>query len=254
MSQGSKITLRYKRHQDLVDDEHLFTGKFLLVEKPGDKTVEQPFLGLKFHQMMTAASRLLREWPDAVLYMERTERPGLKPIKLEEDMRVLLRDDPVRGIESMTVRPGAKVRAEEEATAKPSPYDHLAEVFDDEVYLRMKNGGIEDPATGRWASLAAFVKTGEWAVRGENDKSETWLKVRLPELGGRPVNLHNAAEAGSTLASCKWAAVKVKDILKQPGNKFFLPRAWNTHGQWIGRRELQQLLEEIEQIKEGEKS
>jgi hypothetical protein len=213
-----------------------------------ERETKQDFLGLKFHQMMTAASRLLRKHEDAVMYLERTEREGLRPIRLEEDMRVLLRDDPVSAIDAMTVRTGSKVTPRLDPQA--SPYDFEASVFSDVVYLRMKSGSVENPLTGRWSTLAAFVKTGEWAIRGEDNRSASWLRIKLPEFSG---SLNDQQELADGLHKCQWATVRVEDLLKESTNKFFLPRRWNKW-QWISRRDLQQLLDQWNGNKNGEMS
>lgn len=237
-----KLTLMYKRHAELVGGRHLYTGKLAL--DVGGKEQAQDFIGSSFADMFTKVSRVLREYPDAKLVLLRTERAGIQPLTVDEDLRVLLRDDPVRAIAMLDLQPGAKVdiRESRAATSDLFPVGTLGPV----VYLRMKTGVIENPITGTWGSLAYISKTKEWAIKGADNNPAGWLRIKLAGV----YDGLEADAAAQILHKCTWAEVAVADLLKQPVSRFFIPRAWNPWITWITREDLQRLLKEHSQ-KEG---
>ena len=252
----TRIALAYGRHQELVDGVHLFSGSITLYEGE-ELIVARTFKDYKFHNMITDVSRYLRESePGAAVTLLRNERAGARPLLLDEELRRLIRDDPVRAIRAMTVEVGSAVASS--GRPEPSVYNAVAELFGERVYIRMKNGTFEDPNTGTWRTIAYAPKrfaavSGGWFIRGERDSVASWLPVRLPELEGLAVEVSEGMEAvGLELAKCQWATASVEDILKQNSNRYFLPRRWNSSGQWITRTELRTLLDTYLQRKEQE--
>lgn len=246
MSNLSKITtivLGYSRHKELVEGEHLFSGFISLQGVEGNKLSHRTLTDLKYHQLMTEVSRDLQATPDAHVVLQRTERAGIAPMVLEEETRVLLRDDPVRAIAAMNVQPGSKAGGTTVRNG-PSPFDAVAEEFGPRVYIRMRNGMFEDPVTGTWLTVAYSSKGKCWLIRADNNKSETWLKVGIPSLSLATKVTDDMEEVGAELAKSCWATASVEDILQQNVNRFFLPRRWNTNGQWITRTELRKLLDD----------
>jgi hypothetical protein len=254
------IILHNKRHPELVDDEHLFSGTLELQDPEGKSLKRDSFVGLQFRQMMVRVSRVLREHTSAAVVIRRTDRKGLRPIQLGEETRVLLRDDPVQAIRLMDVQPGQPVRSSEPASfgggMLRAAYDSLAAAFGERVYLRMRNGNVEDPITGRWRQLAYGPKIG-WRVRGENNKSGSWLPIRLegadlPDISddATPEELKGMMEGlAGALASCRWASVSVDDLLERSTKRFFLPRTWNAGRTWIGRDALRERYEKYKKEK-----
>lgn len=253
MAEVRTIILHNRRHAELVNDEHPFSGTVELQDDQGTSLKRDSFVGLRFHQMMVRVSRALREHPEAAVVIRRTDRKGLQPVQLGEETRVMLRDDPVQAIRLMNVQPGQQVRGDEPGVGQPTlraAYDTLAAAFGERVYLRMRQGTVEDPLTGKWRQLAYGPKVG-WRIRGENNKSGTWVPIRLEgadlpdisedatpeELQGMMGNLAGA------LASCRWASVEVQDLLQRNAKRFFLPRPWNGGRTWIGRDALQERYE-----------
>lgn len=232
------ITLSYRRHAELVKNAHLFSGT-LVVQGPDGVLSTKVFSSEDFTRMYTAVARELRTYPDAPVALARTDREGLAPFFIAEELRVLLRDDPVRALESMNPTLGGPVKTIRPLPALPAAYDALAESFGEEVYLRARGGCVEDPATGTWASLAYTLKTQQWSIRGAEDKASTWLPIRFPELV--ITNLEDE-QLPEQLIKCSWAAARVIDILALKANRFFLPRLWNTEGQWISRTALKERL------------
>ena len=242
MAEVRTIILHYKRHPHLVEDKHPFSGTLELQDCEGNSLSRDSFVGIFFRQMMTDVSRKLREHPDAAVVLRRTDREGLHPIQLGEETRVLLRDDPVRAIRKMDVQPGQSVVGDELPMGKGTlraAYDTLAAAFGERVYLRMRQGMIEDPVTGTWKSLAYGPKIG-WRIRGDDNKSGSWLPIRLegvdlPEISedAAPEELQGMMNnVAAALASCRWASIDVSDLLNHKANRFFLPREWNT-SRWI---------------------
>ena len=69
----TRILMEYKRHAELVDGKHPYTGR-ISVHTNHEESTPYEFVGLQFHEMMTEASRRLRKHPDAPVIMHRTER------------------------------------------------------------------------------------------------------------------------------------------------------------------------------------
>ncbi len=247
-SEIATIVLAYKRLPELVEDEHLFSASISLQDGEGSVVFQRSLADMEFHKMMTEVSRDLRESPDAHVVLQRTERSGIAPMVLEEDTRVLLRDDPVQAIAAMNIKSGSKAGGTVVRSA-PSPFDDAAEEFGLRVFVRMRNGMFEDPVTGTWKTVAYSSKGKCWLIRADNNKSETWLEVGIPSLS-LALKVDDMEAVGAELAKSCWATVKVEDVLQQNTNKFFLPRRWNTHGQWIGRTELRKLLDEYNNRKD----
>ena len=181
MAEVRTIILHNKRHPELVNDEHQFSGTVELQDEKGSSLTRDSFVGLQFQRMMVRVSRELRKHPDASVVIHRTDRTGLRPIQLGDETRVLLRDDPVQAIRLMNVQPNQQVRGDEVGVGQPvlrAAYDTLAAAFGERVYLRMRQGNVEDPLSGRWKSLAYGPKIG-WRIRGDNNKSESWLPIHL---------------------------------------------------------------------------
>jgi hypothetical protein len=246
------ILLQHKRNPELVNDEHLYSGTLEAQDATGYSVESEGFIQMPFHKMMVMVSRQLRKYPEAMVVMHRTDREGLHPIQLGEETRVLLRDDPVKAIRRMNVQPGQPVRGDEDAVGQPTlraAYDTLAAAFGERVYLRMRQGSIEDPITGTWKSLAYGPKIG-WRIRGDNNKSRTWLPIRLegvelPDISedATPDELRGVGDKlAEALASCRWASVDINDLLNHQAERFFLPRAWNQ-GKWIGWNALNERYE-----------
>lgn len=256
------LTMRYKRGHELVGNVHLFSGTIeWSCDVPKSPTQSKSFIGLKFSQMMSRLSEKLREHPDARVVLQRTDNKGLRPIQLGEDIRVLLRDDPVAAIRSMSPQVGQPVTqsgsdfSQRVSLDMPkqrvrSGHDTLADAFGEEVYLEMKTGTIQDPETGHWASLGFEVKTGGFMIRKEgSNKSSEWLRIELVEGPAGPMD---SPDFTSKLAQARWAKMKTAELLKRSCQRFYLPRQWNTSEKrpWITHEELRQKYQEYLEEKE----
>lgn len=251
MAEVRTIILHHKRNPELINDEHLFSGSIDLQDADGVAAMEGfDFVSLPFRKMMVHTSRYLRDHPNAAVVLRRFDRKGLQPIQLGEEMRVMLRDDPVMAIRHMDVKLGSDVKSSPAAPVLRSDYDTLADAFGERVFVRLKNGAAEDPVTGKWRQLACGPKCG-WRIRGEQDSYQSWLPIRLegadiPEVSKDATEEEVVAmmnDLAGALAKCQWCSMLVTDLLEQSGNKFFLPRRWNAGGQWVGRQVLQARLD-----------
>lgn len=250
------IVLHYARRPELVNDEHLFHGRLERQDGAGTVLNTHHFLGLPFHQMMTLVSRWLRDTPEVKVALQRFDQPGMVPVQLVEQLRELLRDDPVAAIRAMDPRGHTSPpRMPVQGPVIRSGVDTLAEAFGERVYLRMQSGCVEDPLTGAFLSLAYGPKSG-WRIRGEGNSYLKWLPIQVENLGGSvddtflETNPQAAAQKlGELMAGARWASCLVEDLLSMPANRFFLPRQWNEQ-QWISRRDLQQRLERFRKERE----
>jgi hypothetical protein len=256
------IILHHKRHPELVNDVHLWSGTIELQGEDAKRLKAESFVGLQYRKVLAKVSNWLREAPDAGVVFRRTDRPGLQPILLGEDIRTLLRDDPVRAMRCMDMQAGDVVRGDE-APVVPHPepalragFDTMADAFSERVFMRMRNGMIEDPLTGRWLQLAFGPKIG-WRIRAENNNSASWLPIRLEDVRLPEVSEDVKEEdlqklmpqVSGALAACRWASLEVEDLLAKDVERFFLPRRWNAGQKWIGRGALRARLEKYKKEK-----
>lgn len=194
-----------------------------------------PFEGKTFAAMMTIVHARLIEQPDSGLLVQRTERPGLMPVRVDPDKVELLRTDPAKYIQMHTMAPvtidlsggkkGKRGLARGEQTTIPKSsgiragYDTIAEAFGEVVYARMRNNNVESPDTGRWVPLSVL----------ENWLNATPVEVVTPALG--------------------WVGIRVSDLLRTKSSRFYLPREWNPYRSWVTKEQLRELLEQFEEEK-----
>ena len=194
------------------------------------------FDGLSFAEMMLKVHERLLVLPSAVLSIQRMERPGLLPVQVPSDMLRILRDEPSRYIQMLSIPPrrvdltaGKKrtsrlVAGESYVMPKSSGlragYATLAESFGDVVYLRMQSTKIESPQTGRWITF---------------DELESWLGLHTVTI----------ICIGDGIAE-----VKVSSLLATGAERFYLPREWNTYGNWITKAQLDEMYRHF--VKERE--
>lgn len=245
------IVLQHRRNPELVDDQHHFSGSVALLSPRGEVWDDDNFVALPFHQMMTMVARRLREFPDADVVLQRTDRRGLSPLKLGEDVRVMLRDDPAGAVRAMSVSTGQHVEVQVPPTLRSS-HDTLADAFGERLYLQMRRGYVADPLTGSYQQLSYGEKSG-WRIRGPGNSYEQWLPIRLEgvEVGVDPKAMSDdpgalMQELGKMLAELRWVSCSTEDLLSMPGSRFFLPRRWNAEGmQWISRQALRERLDQF---------
>jgi len=220
------VKLSYKRVGELYD------GK---VEHNG---VAETFSGATFAGMMGLTSHILTQEPDAELLVQRTDREGLLPARLEPALLHLLRTDPAAYIQANTIAPRTVDLRSDRTSALAAKHETprhgglrhglstLADAFGEVAYSRAKKwmGGswrYEHPATGRWADLTTI---------------EFWLGSHATEV--QPVD-----------ANSGWLLISVELLLKTHAARFYYPREWNEFGSWITRERLQEKLERFRKEK-----
>jgi len=248
MSTVESVVLCYRRNPQLVGGRHLFS--FSLTEQTGRgvRGFALSMLHVEYRGMMLEVSRALRRHPAARVVMQRIDRENLKPVQLGEDIRTLLRDDPVAALRALD--PLLACPTEPAATSLiRSGEDTLADAFGEILYLSVREGQVEDPCSGEYRGFAYGPEKG-WLIRGSEDKADAWLPVFLgahdpPHPPGESVDV------GSVLVSARWARVSAEvlcgfsngDFLRP--DEFYLPRRWNEQGAWITREALRRRLEQF---------
>lgn len=181
----------------------------------------------EYAQMLQVARDVIGMYAGSGLVLQRTDRPGLLPVKLSEEQFKLLVDDFSAYIAANTIpsrivnsdRPRTRASA---LTAKyiiPSGIDAgyatLGQVLGDDVYFRRRADKVEHPVTGRWVTLEV-------------------LQQILPE---------------AKVASTEWVKVPTAELLRLATPRFYLPRAWNVEGRWILHETLRRLFNQYKEEK-----
>lgn len=194
---------------------------------------ELEFKGIKFNEMMALVSKEVLadlEIDSVVIY--RTDRPGLRPVKLDDRTFALMRSDPAAAIRSMNVDPitvnigntPTKTRSLAitdkalpvdvvELSPIPSGYAVLAETFGEQLFLRRQGDKVECPFTGRWVGVL-------WEVGGYGYIQDT-----------------HGINCRVTAVTEEWFSIQIQTLLESNEERFFLPRAWNMDV-WIDHKTL----------------
>lgn len=215
------LTLRYKRIHKKVDGDFPYQGAFEL------GAVQEAFESMHFRRMVARTHEILSQHPHVErVVFQRDDRPGIVPFELGPGTVQLLRTDPTAAYRAMNFNPEPSVNV----TA-----GSLGSEFSQHVYIRVQEGKVEDPLTGAWKTLAYGHKQG-WKVRGENNRSDTWLPL-VALVDDAPEGVSSIER----IVFARWALVDVDELLKTAATHFYLPRPWNVNGPWITREELQHL-------------
>lgn len=226
----------------------LSSGHIVLTDKE-DSEVLRSFEGLDFKVMMREFAVELNARPDAAGAIQRTDRPGLAQIPLSQDEVDLFRRDPAEAIRQRTIPPQrivigidkaagpdrtvAQVVDTAQKTVLEAGYDSLVQFFGDTVFARArKNDAMEEVechVCGAWAPL---------------HRSTTYNVIDSYSCAECKTSLPIADYSGAG-----WAGVYVTSLLGLEAQMFFLPRRWNTHGNWITREELTKLYAEYNKEK-----
>jgi hypothetical protein len=199
-------------------------------------TVET-FVGATYAKMMTLVHlALVRSDRKRRLYIHRPDSPMGATYELPPSFVDIIRQDPTLFINSTSLD-RAEVKKTKEVVRDSgcfrTGYDTLADAFGESVYLgyHQAEHAVEGPLSGRWV------------VIGEEKLRTFWF-----EDDG--VSISAAWPGGQLLpgGTCRWATVKVEDLLATKRNRFFLPRMWNPKP-WISCDELASRLEKFRQDK-----
>jgi len=221
------VVLRYKREN--IDRA---VGEILL---EGDDPAELvAFAGLEWESMMLEFADALIRHPQAQGAIQRTDKEGLKPFMLGEFDLARFRKDPKDAIRSMTyhVESHATPVGKSANVMQPLPaaISVLVETFGDVLYLRAKTEPSGIFAMSPWSA--------EWV----------------------PVENSHISYPGGMILLCNtdfvpqgWVGVPSIDLLLKGFERYYLPREWNKHGEWITWEQLNQLFSEFETDREKAK-
>lgn len=228
------LTLYY-RH----DSNDTCTG--CIIVRKDEQLETYPFSCKEFHRMMSLVSKHLSISNISEMTIQRTDRDGLKPYKMEQVMVDLLRTDPVAAIHSMSVPHRTLdlrgMRGLDAATLREKlagmmetlrtdlfvyggasllvvGEDTVADSIGEEVYCRRRDDHIECPGCGMWVHQRDPFECDK--------RCGSKLPVRYME---------------------RWAAFSVQQLLALNLDRYFLPRRWNPSGGYIDRDKLTELYE-----------
>jgi hypothetical protein len=195
----------------------------------GDSSTAANFEASDWRPMMKLFAQVIAANPLVEhVYVQRTDHGNLVTTKLTKGEVDLWRRDPIRAIESLEVPPVVIDLRSERAVSSVPPLrageDTVAQCFGEVIYTRARAGGLECVGCGSWRrySPAFYVCRGCGTF-----------------------NLHNPHKL------TRWEGVLVVDLLASTTlNRFYLPRAWNPHGKWITKDQLQEMLSQYIQDKE----
>jgi hypothetical protein len=215
------LTLEYQRIHQKVDGEYPFQGAFIIEQ------AREAFDSLFFKRIVGRLHELLVMYPHLTrVIFQRTDRQGIVPIELGPGTVETLRVDPLTAYRSMNFNPEPSVNITGSS---------IGAEFARHLHIRVQDGKVEDPLSGSWRTLAYGSKQG-WKIRGENNRSTTWLPL-VALIDDAPEGTSNIER----IAFTRWALVDVEALLATDVTHFYLPRPWNLNGPWISREELQHL-------------
>lgn len=228
----NNITLRYRRVQSAFS-----SGTISLVEEGDSYEAEEPlktFECVDWYTMLRLFAEQLLEHPTAGGVITRTDRAGLVPFVLDAKTVDLLRSDPTAAIKAMTyevqtVEVSMVNLKKMPAVTTPRVYTGhtlLAASFGDQVYVRRVRQSVECPVCG---CLSPYEEGAAFICR----KNCRTFELRYVVTTG------------------EWVSFATDDLLDlSHADRFYLPREWNPHGQWITREQLQQLFNDWKNDKE----
>jgi len=212
--------------------DHVVGSFAALTDGPAQELA--PFDDIPYEAMLTGAMRMLVARADITgVVLQRTERAGIAPFRLDGETVRVMREDPDLALRVLTYPD--QVRDLRRAAPGDAPegvlrvgYDALADTFGDRVCVRREGNKGECPACGRWGRLQPGADQ---------------LDLECTSVGCLfAVPVHAAGP--------RWWSVRVTDLLQSTLRpRFFLPRAWNTSGKYITRDALGVMLEQWHQEK-----
>lgn len=241
----TKMVLEYKR-----DGAALTSSGRILSDENGLITEEGDFSHLDFRAMLKRLVMALAVFPEdhaLDVVLQRTDREGILPYKLDAATVQLLRTDPVAGIQAMEYHYGSpsvteqRAKEEREPTAtRPIRAGHatLADAFGDVVYFKVRGHELECPGCGFWGM---YISPG---------------LLKDPERAGQVVKTAFVCPKKCHtrfIVTCQqeWGYVDVEYLLEKTKlEAFYLPRAWNEGRPWVSRESLQKKYNEFNAEKE----
>ena len=208
------VTLEYRR--DCFADTS--TGR--VVHRSGFTE----FTTLPFRAMLRLLCGTLAqlETKDIEVTLQRTDRAGLLPYRLDNATVQLLVDDPIAGIQAMEyASPSPSTIAQRIREERNPPttlgvtagLDALADAFGDTIMFRVRGQELECPGCGFWGGYVA---------------------------GSTRFSCHKKCQHSFVVRCARtWGYIRVEHLLEMDLDRFFFPRVWNQGQSWVSREELQ---------------
>jgi hypothetical protein len=240
-----EVTLSYRR-----TPEDRSTGDIKSNEN-GLVTEEGTFENLEFKRMMQKLASVLLCFPEEQpvgVVLQRTDREGLLPYKLDDKTVELLRKDTVAAIQAMeypTHSPSSTVRrVREERQLRIQPpiqvgHEALVDSFGDVVYFRVRGHELECPGCGFWGMFTSPGLLADPERAGQVFKTIFVCPKRCKERFA---------------VTCEQALgyIDTEYLLERTKlDRFYFPRAWNGGRSWISREGLQKKYDEYKKEKES---
>jgi hypothetical protein len=231
------LVLSYKRLHEQLRGEYPYEGRITIFTN-GDLSVgteKRRFIKLLFKDIVSHLHEVLLEEPEvSTVLFQRTEREGILPMQLAEDLIQALRVDPVAAFRAMTHNPHPSLgdtatRIYSQETAR------RVDRFGELLYLDMQNGYVLDPLSGDWRGLA-YGEAHGWKINAGDAKPDGWLSIEIID------DAPEGTQFAFRLAFARWASTSVRALLEKKAERYFLPRAWNTDGPWITHEDLERML------------
>jgi hypothetical protein len=241
-----EVTLEYKRDAGTV----LSTGR-VLSNEGGLITEEGEFSGIEYRKMIAQLHDVLKNWADEEpvdVILQRTDREGLLPYKLDGATVHLIRTDPIAAVAALSVPDRSPSGAAKRAVAHSVPIvvppiaigdDVLADAFGDQVYFNVKGHELECPGCGFWGIYTTPGLLNDEERGGASFKTMFGCKKRC------------GCERFPVTCNKKWGYVSTKYLLEETKlAAFYFPRAWNGGKPWVTRETLQKLYDQYKEEKE----
>lgn len=181
------------------------------------------FTGWEFRKIIRELHVWMVAHPNKDMIWVRRDIPPHTPYKLEEDLVQLIHVDPVRAVRAMSPAPvRVHIRDEVAVTEHQAVrvgHDVIADAFGDWVY-------VTATPDARTASCLCCGKDA--AVKDSEPGSDPVITC---ERCGMRVWAHRTGNP-------RWLRVSTEALLHFGWGRYFIPRGWNPHGQWISAAEL----------------
>jgi len=239
-----EVTLAYRREGTTM----LSTGE--VSAKLGEESLYcRQFESLEYKAMLRQLTLALRACKDAEkVIIQRTDRPGINPYTLDKVTVDLLRNDPVAGMQALSIESPSPMqildnikKAAQPPIAPPTlrAGSHtLADAFGESVAFKVRGHELECPGCGFWGVYTSPGLLNDPDRVGQTMKTVFVCAKRCKER----FHVHCHKE---------WGFVRVEDLLKTALPTFYLPRTWNNRRPWISRADLQQKYDEYKKEKES---
>jgi hypothetical protein len=210
------LTLLYRR-----EGADLSTGGFYTTDETKHVIILVQFQRLTYGAMMRALATYIQSNDYSAVFTQRTDREMLPVQQMSAEEFELFKADPAAAIRRRII-PVQEVNLRDAQERPPlrAGLETLADAFGDNVYVRGRTRATENelecPGCGTWSVVNR--------------------KGRVPTFDCKKCRM------GTTLVDFSptglWVGITVEELFETGVEQFFLPRAWNTYGNWISRDNL----------------